>query len=99
MPLINDRFTCLNVHNYHIGFAIICLIGCLYHISSLCKVYFVYPTTVTVTIERHYEVELPAISFCSSNEIIVRRDKVKETDPWKKEIATMKIHNVTSRNA
>src|SRR6266496_2300058 len=56
----------------HILFCMFCLCCCLWHISSVCKLYFNYETTVTVTFGEQNEMELPATTVCIPHMYAVR---------------------------
>src|SRR2546422_6868805 len=58
-------------------FLMFCLCGCLWHITSVCKVYFAYGTTVTVTFGQQKEMELPATSFCLWHPVAISKSKIE----------------------
>src|SRR6266487_2073268 len=56
-------------------FSILCLIGCIYHVTSLFGVFFAYPTTVNVKFEEPDEVEVPATTICTPLLFAAKRSK------------------------
>lgn len=56
-----------------------CAIGCAYQVISIINLYFSFPTTVFSFIEIMDRLELPAITLCTNNLIML--NKMKCIDP------------------
>lgn len=56
-----------------------CALGCAYQVISILNLYFSFPTTVFSFVEIMNRLELPAITFCTNNLIML--DKMKQIDP------------------
>ena len=56
-----------------------CALGCAYQVISILNLYFSFPTTVFSFVEIKNHLELPAITFCTNNLIML--DKMKQIDP------------------
>ena len=56
----------------------ICAIGCFYQVVSILNLYLSFPTTVFSFVEIMDTLELPAISICTNNRIML--NKLKQAD-------------------
>lgn len=56
----------------------LCAIGCFYQVISIFNLYFSFPTTVFSFVEIMESLELPAISFCTNNRLML--NKMKDFD-------------------
>src|SRR6266496_1292883 len=81
---------------FRLVFIIGCIIGCIYHVQTICKLYFAYETVVTVSYERSKWIDLPAITVCVKRYNVILKSKLKLTSPWKESIANIESHKTLS---
>src|SRR6266496_2820758 len=80
----------LNLEGWRVSYVIIgiiCAIGCLWQISSILNMYFMYPTTVSVSIEESQFDSLPAVTVCIPLCPNLHQSKLRKTLLWKNQIA------------
>src|SRR6266487_4479648 len=85
---------CKNINWVQLLIFLFCLLGFIYHIKSICDVYFTYSTVITVETKRLDFVELPAITLCVWLHNAFNTTKIASTSPWK-EIIRENYNNKT----
>src|SRR5882757_8289439 len=58
------KFNVKNINIYKIVTKLFCLLGCVFHLYTLNRIYFSYETTTNVKYEYEINAEIPAISLC-----------------------------------
>jgi nitrate reductase gamma subunit len=48
----------------------ICLLGCMWQIASIIKLYFAYPATVFVNVQNMEKLQLPGVTLCNNNRFV-----------------------------
>ena len=60
-------------------FMIFCIVGCIYHVFQISKVYFSYSTNVNVYVDFKGQIKVPMLSLCRWTNISLKRPFVNET--------------------
>lgn len=68
----NAKFTSNSMLHYFLKALVmcICLLGCMWQIASIIKLYFAYPTTVFVNVQNMEKLQLPGITLCNNNRFV-----------------------------
>ncbi len=70
----NAKFTSNSMPNYFLKALVICicLLGCMWQIASIIKLYFAYPTTVFVNVQNMEKLHYPELLFAIIIELLFK---------------------------
>ena len=79
-------------------FILVCMIGCLYHVTQITQVYLTFQTKIDVSFDAKSQIVVPMVSFCKSRFFLYEHDEnfLKQINDLFPKSIHSKTHNISS---